>query len=177
MKDSVDEKRKIGLEKDIAELDWLVDEILLASRLDAVTDVANEEVDLLALAAEECARYDESQLEGSVATIRGDPRLLRRLLRNLLENARRHGSPPTQVRIAHAAAAATITVWDAGPGLPPAEFENVFRPFYRPANSRNPSGSGLGLALVRQIARRHGGDAICSTLADGRSGFVVTLPT
>jgi signal transduction histidine kinase len=177
MKDSVDEKRKVGLEQDIAELDWLVDEILLASRLDAVTDVANEEVELLALAAEECARYDETQLEGSVATVRGDPRLVRRLLRNLLENARRHGSPPTQVRIAQAAAAATITVWDAGPGLPPTEFENVFRPFYRPANSRNPSGSGLGLALVRQIARRHGGDAICSTLADGRSGFVVTLPT
>jgi signal transduction histidine kinase len=177
MKDSVDEKHKIGLEQDIAELDWLVDEILLASRLDAVTEVANEEVDLLALAAEECARYDEAQLEGSVTTLRGDPRLLRRLLRNLLENARRHGSPPTQVRIAHTAGAATITVWDAGPGLPPAEFDNVFRPFYRPANSRNPSGSGLGLALVRQITRRHGGDAICSTLADGRSGFVVTLPT
>jgi signal transduction histidine kinase len=177
MKDSVDAKRKIGLEQDIAELDWLVDEILLASRLDAVTAVANEEVDLLALAAEECARYDEAHLEGSVATIRGDSRLLRRLLRNLLENARRHGSPPTQVRIALAAAAATITVWDAGPGLPPAEFEKVFRPFYRPASSRNPSGSGLGLALVRQIARRHGGDAICTSLADGRSGFVVTLPT
>src|SRR5258708_6645052 len=132
MKDSVDEKRKIGLEQDIGELDWLVDEILLASRLDAVTDVANEEVELLALAAEECARYDAAQLEGSVATVRGDPRLLRRLLRNLLENARRHGSPPTQVRIAHTAAAATITVWDAGPGLPPTEFENVFRPSTAP---------------------------------------------
>jgi signal transduction histidine kinase len=177
MKDSVDEKRKIGLEQDIAELDWLVGEILLASRLDAVTEVAREEVDLLALAAEECARYDETQLEGSATTIQGDPRLLRRLLRNLLENARRHGSPPTQVRIAHTAAAATITVWDAGPGLPATEFEKVFRPFYRPANSRSPSGSGLGLALVRQIARHHGGDAICSTLADGRSAFVVTLPT
>jgi len=177
MKNSVDEKRKTGLEQDIAELDWLVDEILLASRLDAVTAVANEEVDLLALAAEECARYDETQLEGSAATIRGDPRLLRRLLRNLLENARRHGSPPTQIRIAQTAAAATITVWDAGAGLPPTEYENVFQPFYRPANSRNPSGSGLGLALVRQIARRHGGDAVCSTLADGRSGFIVTLPT
>jgi signal transduction histidine kinase len=176
MKDSVDEKRKSGLEQDIAELDWLVDEILLASRLDAVTAVANEEVDLLALAAEECARYDETQLEGSDATIHGDPRLLRRLLRNLLENARRHGSPPTQVRIARTAAAATITVWDAGPGLPPTEFETVFRPFYRPADSRNASGFGLGLALVLQIARRHGGEAICSTLANGRSGFVVTLP-
>jgi two-component system, OmpR family, sensor histidine kinase RstB len=177
VKNSVDEKRRTGLEQDIAELDWLVDEILLASRLDAVTAVANEEVDLLALAAEECARYDETQLEGSAATIRGDPRLLRRLLRNLLENARRHGSPPTQIRIARTTAAATVTVWDAGAGLPPTEFEKVFQPFYRPANSRNPSGSGLGLALVRQIARRHGGDAVCSTLADGRSGFVVTLPT
>jgi len=177
MKDSVDEKRKIGLEQDIAELDRLVDEILLASRLDAVTEVAGEEVDLLALAAEECARYDEAQLEGSATTVRGDPRLLRRLLRNLLENARRHGSPPTQVRIAHTAAAAAITVWDAGPGLAASEFEKVFQPFYRPPNSRSPSGSGLGLALVRQIARHHGGDAICSTHADGPSAFVVTLPT
>jgi len=177
MKDSVDEKRKIGLEQDIAELDWLVGEILLASRLDAVNEVASEEVDLLALAAEECARYDETQLEGSAITVRGDPRLLRRLLRNLLENARRHGSPPTQVRIARTAAAATITVWDAGPGLPATEFEKVFQPFYRPPNSHSPSGSGLGLALVRQIARHHGGDAICSTHTDGHSAFVVTLPT
>jgi signal transduction histidine kinase len=177
MKDSVDEKRKIGLEQDIAELDWLVGEILLASRLGAVTEVASEEVDLLALAAEECARYDETQLEGSAITVRGDPRLLRRLLRNLLENARRHGSPPTQVRIAHTAAAVAITVWDAGPGLPATEFEKVFQPFYRPPNSHSPSGSGLGLALVRQIARHHGGDAICTTQPDGPSAFVVTLPT
>jgi HAMP domain-containing protein len=65
MKESVDIKRRIGLEQDIAELDWLVDEILLASRLDAVTELATEELDLLALAAEECARYDDAQLEGA----------------------------------------------------------------------------------------------------------------
>ena len=157
MKDSVEEKRKIGLQQDIAELDSLVEEILLASRLDTVSELDKEEIDLLALAAEECARYDEVQLEGSATTVRGDPRLLRRLLRNLLENARRHGLPPTEVRIAHAATGATITMWDAGPGLPPTEFEKVFRPFYRPTSSRNPSGTGLGLSLVRQIARRHGG--------------------
>jgi signal transduction histidine kinase len=97
-------------------------------------------------------------------------------LRNLLENARRHGLPPTEVRIAHTATGATITVWDAGPGLPPSEFEKVFRPFYRPSNSRHPSGTGLGLALVRQIARRHGGDVTCFTRDDGRSGFSVSLP-
>jgi signal transduction histidine kinase len=177
MKASADPKRKSGLEQDIAELDWLVDEILLASRLDAVTDVlASEELDLLALAAEECARYDDAQLEGVVISIRGDPRLLRRLLRNLLENARRHGSPPTQLRIARDAGNATITVWDSGPGVPQSEFENVFRPFYRPQDARERAGTGLGLALVRQIARRHGGDARCVVMQDGRSCFLVTLP-
>jgi signal transduction histidine kinase len=176
MKDSADPKRRAGLEQDIAELDWLVDEILLASRLDAVTETIDaQEIDLLALAAEECARYDHSQLEGIPTIIRGDSRLLRRLLRNLLENAARHGKPPTQVQISHTPTTATITVWDAGPGVPPDEFENVFRPFYRPRDGQPPSGTGLGLSLVRQIARRHGGDARCGAMSDGRSCFVVTL--
>jgi signal transduction histidine kinase len=113
-----------------------------------------------------------------VISIRGDARLLRRLLRNLLENARRHGAPPTQVRIARdpGSGTATITVWDDGSGVPPAEFENVFRPFYRPYDARDRAGTGLGLALVRQIARRHGGEARCALMGDGRSSFVVTLP-
>jgi signal transduction histidine kinase len=177
MKDSADARSRAGLEQDIAELDWLVDEILLASRLDAVAETtATEEIDLLALAAEECSRYDDAQLEGVPTSIRGDARLLRRLLRNLLENARRHGSPPIHVRIGRSAAGALVTVWDNGRGVPQSEFENVFRPFYRPSDARNRSGTGLGLALVRQIARRHGGDARCTAMADGRSGFVVTLP-
>jgi len=74
VKDAADPKRRLGLEQDIAELDWLVDEILLASRLDTVTDAPDsQEVDLLALAAEECARYDGAQLEGAPGLIRGDP--------------------------------------------------------------------------------------------------------
>jgi signal transduction histidine kinase len=177
MKPSTDAKLRMGLEQDIAELDWLVDEILLASRLDAIpTAVATEELDLLALAAEECARYDHAQLEGTVISIRGEARLLRRLLRNLLENARRHGAPPTQVRIARDAANATVRVWDSGPGVPQSEFENIFRPFYRPKDARERAGTGLGLALVRQIARRHGGDARCTVMADGHRCFTVTLP-
>lgn len=177
MKDSADPKRRAGLEQDIAELDWLVDEILLASRLDTVTEAIDaQEVDLLALAAEECARYDATHLEGAPGVIRGDPRLLRRLLRNLLENAARHGEPPTEVRVSRGPATAIITVWDGGRGVAPAEFDNVFRPFYRPPAPAQRAGTGLGLSLVRQIARRHGGDARCEVMPDGRSCVLITLP-
>jgi two-component system, OmpR family, sensor histidine kinase RstB len=176
LKQSADPKTKAGLEQDIAELDGLVDEILLASRLDTVAqNDVREEIDLLALAAEECARYDEVQLEGEHLKIQGDPRLLRRLLRNLLENARRHGVPPTQVRLQQQGNTVVLKVWDNGPGPAPAEFEQVFTPFYRRRDSRNTTGNGLGLSLVRQIARRHGGDARCTSMEDGRSCFTVTL--
>jgi len=77
--------------RDIAELDALVDEILLASRLDAVAAIGTpEEVDLLALAAEESARVGAA-LDGSPTVVRGDAKLFRRMIRNLLENAKRHG--------------------------------------------------------------------------------------
>lgn len=175
VKETTDARRRAGLEHDIAELDQLVDEILLASRLDAVPPpAASEELDLLALAAEECARYEEANLEGTPVLIRGEPRLLRRLLRNLLENARRHGAPPTQVRIAGDAGSATLSVWDHGKGVSPGELEAVFQPFYRRSESSG-SGAGLGLALVRQIAQRHGGEARCA-MQDDRCAFIVTLP-
>jgi signal transduction histidine kinase len=174
LKQSADAKTKAGLEQDIAELDGLVDEILLASRLSAVEqNEVREEIDLLALAAEECARYDDVQLDGAPIKIQGDARLLRRLLRNLLENAKRHGAPPTQVRLQRDSAGAVLKVWDNGPGPAQAEFEQVFTPFYRRRDSS--AGNGLGLSLVRQIARRHGGDARCAVMDEGRNGFVITL--
>ena len=155
MKERADPERKRSLEQDIAELDSLIEEILLASRLEAVPMFETREtVDLLALAAEEAARY-ELEVEGSSARLEGDPRLLRRMIRNLLENARRHGAAPMTIHVARG----EIRVCDAGPGVPEAERERVFEPFYRRAGSAQ--GAGLGLALVRQIARRHGGDARC----------------
>ena len=177
MKDGADPARRAGLGRDIAELDALIDEILLASRLDAVaaTEVV-EDIDLLALAAEECARYPEAELDGVPVLLRGDPRLLRRLLRNLLENARRHGVPPTHVQLSRADNGDTrIVVSDEGRGLPLDQCERLFAPFYRRNGANDQVGTGLGLALVRQIARRHGGDATCEPMPDGHVRFVVTL--
>ncbi|MEO5558432.1 MAG: HAMP domain-containing sensor histidine kinase [Dokdonella sp.] len=177
MKESAEPERKSGLNQDIAELDSLIDEILLASRLDAVAETeVNEDVDLLALAAEECSRYPEVELEGTPVTLRGDTRLLRRLLRNLLENARRHGVAPTRVALAMSARGIEIVVSDQGPAMPTEQCERLFAPFYRRSGSRESVGTGLGLALVRQIARRHGGDARCEPTPDGQYlRFIVTL--
>ena len=175
LKESADPKRKAGLEQDIAELDQLIDEVLLASRLDAISELeTDEDVDLTALAAEECARYPDVQLDGDMVTVRGDPRLLRRMLRNLLENAQRHGAPPVRVQVARQDSRVSISVGDAGRGIPTDECERIFEPFYRSSQPRSNSGAGLGLALVRQIARRHGGDATCEPGAPSR--FVVHLP-
>ena len=170
---------RAGLEQDIAELDALVDEILIASRLDAVARLeTSEDVDLLALAAEECARVDAT-LDGAPATVRGDPRLLRRMIRNLLENARRYGgATPVEVSVAMSPGGITLQVCDRGPGVPAAERERIFEPFYRPAGAREREGGvGLGLSLVRQIARKHGGEARCLPRDGGGSCFEVTLAT
>jgi two-component system, OmpR family, sensor histidine kinase RstB len=154
-------KEQREIEQDIAELDALIDEILLASRLDATNSLEMvEDVDILALAAEEAARYD-LEVQGEPALMRGDPRLLRRMIRNLLENARRHGAPPIELRVKKG----EIRVCDGGSGVPQEERERVFEPFY------SKQGIGLGLTLVRQIARRHGGEARC----EGNC-FYVTLP-
>ena len=161
--------------RDIAELDLLIDEILLASRLEATTTLGTREnVDLLALAAEECARYDGATLDGVPTTIDGDPRLLRRLIRNLLENAMRHGKPPVNVRVARANGGGVLDVLDHGPGIPEAERERVFAPFHQ--LGADAKGSGLGLALVRQIARLHGGDAVVAPRPDAPSCFRISLP-
>ncbi|MBS0583434.1 MAG: HAMP domain-containing histidine kinase [Proteobacteria bacterium] len=175
--ESADPKRKAGLDGDIAELDQLIDEILLASRLDAVADPgADEEVDLLALAAEECARYRDVRLDGVAAVRRGDPRLLRRLLRNLLDNAQRHGAAPIEVRLTRLPGSIEIAVDDAGPTLSAEQSQRLFEPFYRPAATERNVGTGLGLSLVRQIAQRHGGDAAYRSLEPHGNSFVVTLP-
>jgi signal transduction histidine kinase len=165
------------LEADIAELDVLIGELLLASRLETVERLDPlEDLDLLGLAAEEGARAGV-EVSGQPVVLRGDARLLRRLVRNLLENAQRHGAPPVEVSVAAAGGRAWVRVCDRGPGVQDGERDRIFAPFYRPPGaSTGGAGVGLGLSLVRQIARRHGGEARCLPRDGGGTCFEVDLP-
>lgn len=163
--------------RSLAEIDALVAEILLSSRLEHDNSPIGrvDQVDLLGLAAEEAARVG-ARVEGDPVEIAGSATLLQRLLRNLLENAVRHGDGPVLVEVGQEGDEARIVVSDHGPGVPATERERVFEPFYRPAgHGEDRGGWGLGLALVRQIATRHGGRVSCDGVADGGSRFVVHL--
>jgi signal transduction histidine kinase len=164
-------------EANIAELDALVEEVLLASRLDAGAWVLKREnVELLGLAAEEAARVD-GQVGGAPCTVSGDERLLRRALRNLLENARRYGAGEIEVFVDREGARARLRVCDRGPGVPEAYRERIFEAFFRlPGHAEREGGVGLGLSLVKQIAERHSGSVHCEARDGGGSCFVITLP-
>lgn len=174
------------IRREIRVLDDLIDELLLASRLQTVAELdVREPVDLLALAAEVAADFG-LEVEGACAEVEGDPRLLRRLVRNLLENARRHADeadvrvevrPRGEAGFDGAGGGARLLVEDTGPGVPEHEREAVFEPFHRlSGRSEAEGGVGLGLALVRRIARHHGGDVRCGEGAEGGARFEVELP-
>jgi signal transduction histidine kinase len=166
------------LSRDIDELDALIGELLMASRLDALDHLGSAEpVDLLALLAEEASRTG-AEVSGEAVVIQGDPRMLRRLTRNLLENARRHAGGATVEASVHAlgVGGAKLVVADRGTGVAEAERERIFESFYRPPGAKESDGGvGLGLWLVRQIARKHGGDVRYVARDGGGSLFEVDL--
>jgi two-component system OmpR family sensor kinase len=198
---SAERAQRQEIARSIDELDQLIDEILLASRLDLpdANDSAAlgplEEVDLIGLAAEECARIGaglDVAPDTAPLLVQGHARLLRRLLRNLLENARRYGMPQgasdagaalvTEVRLSLVRVSggpspmAVVTVEDRGPGVPVDLRARIFEPFYRlPGASEREGGVGLGLSLVKTIAERHGGRVRCEAREGGGARFVVAL--
>ncbi len=180
---------KDEIQQDINELNGLVEEVLLASRLDARPTLDLQPVDVLGLLIEEAGRVgaevDTEHLPPDLAgtPLRADERLLRRAVRNLLENARRYGRTgpepaaiEARLRIS-AAQRLEILIEDRGPGVPPDQRERIFEPFYRmPGHAEHAGGVGLGLSLVAQIAQRHGGEVRCEAREGGGSRFVIALP-
>ncbi|MEO8804521.1 MAG: HAMP domain-containing sensor histidine kinase [Burkholderiaceae bacterium] len=172
------DRLKLEINTNVAELDALVEEVLLASRLEsAQTEIdPHERVDLLALAAEEGSRVD-AEVDGVSLGVVGDERLLRRAVRNLLENARRYGGRDVSVFTESRAGHALVRVCDRGPGVPEAMRERIFESFFRlPGHAEQAGGVGLGLSLVKQIAERHGGSVRCEARKGGGSCFVLSLP-
>jgi signal transduction histidine kinase len=171
---------KDEITRNITELDQLIEEILLASRLDArEADLGTvEPVDLVGLAAEECARTQAAlEAAGTSLTVPGIAKLLRRAVRNLLENARRYGAGEVVLTLTHEGREAVLRVCDRGPGVPQALQDRIFEPFYRlPGASERDGGVGLGLALVKSIAQRHGGTVRCSNREGGGACFEIRLP-
>ena len=168
---------KREIDTNVAELDALVEEVLLASRLDATPSRERDErVELLGMAAEEAARVDAA-VHGAPVVVLGEDRLLRRALRNLLENARRYGGREVEVIVEARDGRAQVRVCDRGPGVPEAMRERIFESFFRlPGHAEQAGGVGLGLSLVKQIAERHGGSVRCEGREGGGSCFVLALP-
>ncbi|MDR7306928.1 HAMP domain-containing sensor histidine kinase [Rhodoferax saidenbachensis] len=171
---------KQEISRNVSELDQLIEEILLASRLDAKeADLGTiEPVDLVGLAAEECART-QATLDATTGelVVPGVAKLLRRAVRNLLENARRYGAGEVSLELEQDGTHAIVRVCDRGPGVPEALQGRIFEPFYRlPGASERDGGVGLGLALVRSITLRHHGVVTCSNRVDGGACFEIRLP-
>jgi signal transduction histidine kinase len=173
------ERLRREIHTNIGELDALVEEVLLASRLDAAQQLDRRDpVDLVAVVAEEAARTGASlEADPAMPTVRGDERLLRRAVRNLLENARRYGGSEVQAQLRRTHGAVEVRICDRGPGVPSEMRSRIFEPFFRlPGHAEQAGGVGLGLSLVKQIAERHGGSVSCEAREGGGSTFTLRLP-
>lgn len=169
-----------ALEKDVDEMSRMLEDYLAFARGDA--GEAPVETDIRALLEE--LKFDaERQGHQTELEVVGDPLVVirpdafRRLLTNLVSNAARFGDR-IAIRAMHDARYLIVMVEDDGPGIPPEQREDVFRPFFRLDEARNvdSGGTGLGLAIARDIARAHGGDIILADSSLGGLRATVRLP-
>jgi signal transduction histidine kinase len=164
--------------RDVRDLDTIIEEVLVMARADGRLPARPfERVDLRAVLESEAARTGATVGgDPADAMVAGDPAMLRHLVRNLLENAQRHGGgQEVHARLATTPDAVTLSVEDRGPGVPEAERERIFAPFYQIPGAAQ-GGLGLGLALVRQVAHHHHGQAGVHPREGGGSRFEVVLP-
>lgn len=167
---------------DAERLTRLVDDLLALARLDANRNAHFEPVDLDDIVLDEVRRHRIGDVTidatgVSAGRVRGDAAALVRVARNLLDNAVRHAVHTVTVRLQETGGDIALTVADDGSGVPAADRERIFERFTRldEARSRDAGGAGLGLAIVRDVARLHGGDV---RVTDNHPGavFTVTLP-
>ncbi len=165
----------------------LVGELLDVSRIDAGgLAIERVPVDLVAVTSEVIERFTD--LDDTAQRLRvsgdervliiGDPSRLDQVLMNLIDNALKYSTAPSQigVDVRHSNGSAVIRVTDEGIGLDEADGGSIFSAFGRGDNASHVAGIGLGLFIVRDIVERHGGSVIAESRPDGGSTFTVTLP-
>ncbi|AXG80331.1 sensor histidine kinase [Streptomyces paludis] len=173
-----------GAVADTVRLQRLAADLLLLARLDAGERPAGAApFDLGALVRDEIAQRTQDRFPvvldvrpgTEVAGSRGQ---LARVLGNLLDNAQRHAAGSVAVSVRRSGSSVVLTVTDDGPGVPEAERERIFERFVRldDARSRDDGGAGLGLAIARDVAARHGGTLTAGRAEGGGALFELRLP-
>jgi two-component system osmolarity sensor histidine kinase EnvZ len=171
---------KSGMEKDIEDIDVAISQFLDFARTNEGEAVVADG-DLNALVRSACERSERNGKAVSMELTPLPPLPLRplamqRAVVNLIENALRHGGPAVEVRTAAGHGRAVVEVLDRGPGIPPAQAEDMLRPFTRMDAARSTPGTGLGLAIVDRIARLHGGEVKLLAREGGGLRARVELP-
>jgi two-component system OmpR family sensor kinase len=178
------------IERETERLDTLIGQILRLSRLsndDPSLVPQNVDVNHLLSEVVEDARMEAGARDkgvewtaGSAVIVRGSPELLRSAIENILRNAVRFTAAQTKVEVAldRKDNSAVLTIRDHGPGVPPAELERIFEPFYRvPETSDSGSaGGGLGLTIASRAISLHGGSVRAHNADGGGLVVEVTLP-
>ncbi len=162
----------------------LVEDLLLLARADEHVPLARAAVDLDDLAFEEGHRLRSTTSKQvdtsgvSAARVQGDAEALRRMFRNVGENAARHASSRVDITLVERGDEVVLTVDDDGPGIPESERVRVLQRFVRldEARSRDEGGSGLGLSIVDEVVRAHGGSVSIEQSPLGGARIQITLP-
>ncbi|MFF7793922.1 ATP-binding protein [Streptomyces sp. NPDC007991] len=167
-----------GAVEDTVRLQRLAADLLLLARLDAGERPGEAKVDLAVLAREEAEGRPGVTVDAEPVNVAGSRGQLGRVLANLLDNAQRHARSAVTVSVRTEGGLAVVGVADDGDGVPEADRERIFERFVRldAARSRDDGGAGLGLAIARDVAVRHGGTLTAGRGPAGGALFELRLP-
>ncbi|KQT42822.1 hypothetical protein ASG47_18055 [Devosia sp. Leaf420] len=177
-----DGPHKRQLQRDSARLGGMANELLDLHRM-ALSPDGFEPVDIVDIATQVTADLAPLAIDAGSeiefvgpekpVMVKGDASALSRAIANLVHNAMSHGGAAVSVRV-EVNTDGRVVVSDNGPGIDPTQREEIFWPFHR--LSQSPNGAGLGLSLVRDIVKRHGGKITVATAPQGGALFEISLP-